>query len=214
MAIENPCDIYYGGSMKKLIHHSIRVLCLACLLALTLCSVSCALFGDKATPLFDGKTLNGWTVIDCEAEVDNGEIFLKEGNGLVQTEKQYGNFVLAFSWIALQEDKWDSGVYFRYDKVPEGRPWPRRYQVNLRYDMAGFVSALPDARCKGLVKPGEWNHFILTVNGTKASLVINGQPAWTAQGLEGPEKGYIALQAEVPKGGRYRFKDIYITELP
>ena len=28
------------------------------------------------------------------------------------------------------EEFWDSGVYFRYTEVPEGRPWPKRYQAN------------------------------------------------------------------------------------
>ena len=40
------------------------------------------------------------------------------------------------------------------------------------------------------------------------------ESAWTAEGLSGPEKGYIALQAEVPAGGQFRFRNLYITELP
>jgi hypothetical protein len=48
--------------------------------------------------LFDGKTLNGWTVLKCEATVDNGDILIVAGNGLVQTEKKYGDFVLEFEW--------------------------------------------------------------------------------------------------------------------
>jgi hypothetical protein len=42
---------------------------------------------------------------------------------------------------------------------------------------------------------------------------MNGKPAWTAEGLENPAPGYIALQAEVPGGGQFRFRNIYITEL-
>ena len=34
-----------------------------------------------------------------------------------------------------------------------------------------------------------------------------------ADGLKGPEKGFIALQAEVPKGGQHLFRNIFITEL-
>jgi hypothetical protein len=183
-----------------------------------LLTTSCAVFtgdssGSKRVALFDGKTLDGWTVINCEATVDHGDILLVAGNGLVQTEKQYGNFILEFDWKALRAEKWDSGVYFRYDSVPAGRPWPDRYQVNLRYDMAGHVGSLENARTEGLVKVGQWNRFKLTVQGTKAELDINGMPAWTADGLAGPERGYIALQAEVPGGGQYRFRNIYLTEL-
>jgi hypothetical protein len=176
---------------------------------------SCAVFegGGKRTALFDGKTLDGWTIIDCEATVDDGDILLKDGNGLVQTESKYGNFILEFEWKALRENKWDSGVYFRYDTVPQGRPWPKQHQVNLRQGMEGNVGSLEGAESEGLVKDGQWNKFKLTVQGAKASLEINGQSAWQADGLGEPEVGYIALQAEVPGGGQYRFRNIYLTEL-
>lgn len=163
--------------------------------------------------LFDGKTLNGWKVLTCEATVDDGDILLVAGNGLVQTEERYGDFILEFEWKALRQDRWDSGVYFRYDSVPEGQPWPERHQVNLLQGQEGNVASLEGARSEGLVKAGQWNAFQLTVQGTKASLVINGVPAWQADGLTGPATGYIALQAEVPGGGQYRFRNIYLTRL-
>ncbi len=163
--------------------------------------------------LFDGKTLTGWTILKCEATVDNGDILIAAGNGLVQTEKKYRDFVLEFEWKALRDSKWDSGVYFRYDSVPQGRPWPARYQANLMQGLEGNVSDLPGAQSKGLIKPGQWNQFKLTVRGTKAALEINGAPAWQADGLAEPAEGYIALQAEVPGGGQHRFRNIYLTEL-
>jgi hypothetical protein len=180
---------------------------------------SCAGLKDATSPqskriaLFDGKTLNGWTVLKCEATVDDGDILIVDGNGLVQTDKQYGDFILEYDWKALREGKWDSGVYFRYDSVPQGRPWPERYQVNLLKGQEGNVASLEGARSEGLTKDGQWNRFKLTVQGTKASLEINGQPAWQADGLAGPERGFIALQAEVPGGGQFRFRNIYLTEL-
>ncbi len=164
--------------------------------------------------LFDGKTLTGWTVLKCEASVDNGEILIAAGNGLVQTEKKYRDFVLEFEWKALRDNKYDSGIYFRYDSVPQGRPWPARYQANLMQGMEGNISDIPGAQSKGLIKPGQWNQFKLTVRGTTAALEINGAPAWQADGLAAePAEGYIALQAEVPGGGQHRFRNIYLTEL-
>jgi len=194
----------------------------AMLTVLTLLAVSCNLPEARKTAgapvaqrisLFDGKTLDGWTAITCEAVVDDGDILLKGGNGLVQTEKKYGDFMLEFECKALSGDKWDSGVYFRYDSVPQGRPWPARYQVNLRQGMEGNVQELPDARSEGLARIGDWNSYKLTVRGSAAALEINGKPAWAADGLEEPATGYIALQAEVPGGGQYRFRNIHITEL-
>lgn len=168
---------------------------------------------ENRVALFDGKTLNGWTLVTCEAEVDGGDILLKAGNGLVQTEKKYGDFILEFDWKALRDAKWDSGVYFRYDAIPQKRPWPARYQVNLRQGMEGNLDDLEGAKSEGLVEDGQWNRFKLTVRGSKASLEINGKPAWEADGLGEPAIGYIALQAEVPGGGQYRFRNIYLTEL-
>jgi hypothetical protein len=168
---------------------------------------------EKRVCLFDGRTLAGWKVIACEATADNGELFIKEGNGLVQTERKYGDFVFEFEWKALKPEKWDSGIYFRYDTIPPQRPWPARYQANLRQGMEGNVGGLKGAESKGLIKEREWNSFKLTVRGTGAEMEINGKPAWKADGLEGPKEGYIAVQAEVPGGGQHRFRNIYITEL-
>ncbi len=169
--------------------------------------------GGERVSLFNGKDLSGWTVLKCQAAVDGGDILLQDGNGLVQSEKMYGDFVLEYEWKALAADNWDSGVYFRYDKVPAGKPWPPRYQVNLRKGLEGNVEGIDGASSEGLTKPGEWNSFKLTVKGKAMELQINGKDAWKAEGLAGPEKGYISLQAEVPNGGQFRFRNIFITEL-
>lgn len=164
-------------------------------------------------PMFDGRSLDGWTVRTCEAVVDGGEILIKDGNGLLQTARTYADFVMEFEWKALKDDKWDSGVYFRYDSVPEGKPWPPQYQVNLRKGQEGNVGGLAGATSTGLVKDGAWNAFKLTVRGAAVSLEINGKAAWSAEGLKGPREGFISLQAEVPGGGQFRFRNLFITEL-
>lgn len=169
--------------------------------------------GCERVSLFNGKDLQGWTVSGCEAGVDNGDMLIKSGNGLVQTERKYADFVLEFEWKALAADNWDSGVYFRYDEVPEGKPWPARYQVNLRKGMEGNVEGIEGAASEGMIKQGDWNAFRLTVKGNALDLQINGKQAWKAEGLSGPESGFIALQAEVPNGGQFRFRNVYITEV-
>ncbi|MEE8452010.1 MAG: DUF1080 domain-containing protein [Thermoguttaceae bacterium] len=164
----------------------------------------------KRIALFNGKDLTGWDVIGCEVLVDDGAILLEAGNGLLQTKKRYADFVLEFDWKALKPDQWDSGVYFRYDTVPPGRPWPARYQANLRKGLEGNVQSLKGAASKGLIKPGDWNRFKMIVVGTTAALEINGKPAWKADGLQKPS-GYISIQAEVPGGGKFLFRNIFIT---
>ena len=181
------------------------------LLSFTLLT-SCSAQGKRVS-LFNGKNLDGWTVLKCEAEVKDGNMFIKSGNGLVQSEKKYQNFVLEYEWKALGEDKWDSGIYFRYNEVPKGRPWPKRYQANLLKGKEGDVGGIKGASSKGLLKDREWNKFKLIVKGTKISLTINEKEAWKGEGLEDLEAGFIAVQAEVPGGGQHLFRNIFITDL-
>ena len=162
--------------------------------------------------LFNGQDMSGWKVTGCEAAVEDGMLVLQSGNGLVRTDQRYDDFELELSWKARDKDKWDSGIFFRCELPPKGRPWPRRYQANLLKGKEGDVGGVEGATSRGLVRPGEWNHFKLRVVGKTASLKINGQDAWEADGLEAAS-GYIALQAEVPGGGQFEFKDIVITEL-
>lgn len=189
----------------------------ACLLTVVLL-VPCFSFGAeaspvKARPLFDGKTFDGWKILGCQAEIQDGAMLMKAGNGVVRTDRKYTNYVLEFEWKALKAKDYDSGVYFRCDDPPPGAPWPKVYQANLRQGMEGNVQELPGARSSGLIEPGQWNRFKLTVVGTKAELEINGKPAWKADGLQKPT-GYISLQAEIPGGGQFLFRNITICELP
>ena len=109
--------------------------------------------------LFDGKSLDHWDVIKCEAVIQDDAILLKSGNGLVQTKRQYTDYVLEYEWKALKDKGWDSGVYFRYDNVPQGRPWPNRYQVNLRVGMEGDLVGFKDGRNTIPTNPPQWNRF-------------------------------------------------------
>lgn len=164
--------------------------------------------------LFDGKTLNGWKVIGCEAEVKDGAVLLKDGNGVVASEEQYDDFILEFEWKALRPEKYDSGVYFRCELPKGGRPWPQRYQINLLKGQEGnLVGGPPATRSEGLVKAGDWNKFRFTVKGQSATLEINGKAAWSADGVIKVPTGHICLQSEVAGGGQFLFRAIRIAEL-
>lgn len=175
------------------------------------CSIG-STHADQPVSLFDGKTLEHWDVINCEAVVRDGAIVIEAGNGLVQSKRQYGDFVLECEWKALKDDAWDSGVYFRYQDVPQGSPWPDRYQVNIRKGGEGDLVGFPEGKNKIPIKVGEWNRFELTVRGSVVSLKVNGQPAWKVDGITAA-RGYLALQAEVPGGGQFLFRNLRITEL-
>lgn len=183
---------------------------------ITLCILAIATVASAADPapesLFDGKTLDGWKVLTCDIEVADGAIFIKDGNGILLADKEYGDFILECDWKALNPEMWDSGIYFRCDLPPKGRPWPTRYQVNMRKELEGSVPGAKNTITKGIYKPGEWNHFKLTVRGRTAELEFNGQKAWTYEGIDTP-RGHLCLQAEVPGGGQFLFKNVTIVDL-
>jgi len=182
---------------------------LTALLTLAACHMT---FAGEAKPLFDGKTLKGWKIVTCEAEVVDGAILLKDGNGFLQADQQYGDFVLECDWKALNPEMWDSGIYFRAGDPVGKFPWPKEHQVNMRKGQEGAINGADKEKCSALYKPGEWNHFKLTVKGETAELEFNGEKAWTRDGIK-PAKGNLCLQAEVPKGGQFLFKNITIVDM-
>lgn len=167
---------------------------------------------QEPVSLFDGKTLTGWKIVTCEAEVVDGAILLKSGNGFLQAEKDYADFIFECEWKALSTNMWDSGVYFRAGDPVGKFPWPKEHQVNMRRGQEGTINGADKAKAVSLYKPGEWNHFKLTVKGETAELEFNGETAWRRDGIQ-PAKGHLCLQAEVPAGGQFLFKNIMIVEL-
>ena len=99
-------------------------------------------------------------------------------------------------------------VYAARGPARERRPPVEDRRQGDEGNVGGVKGAKPGS---ALVKPGEWNQFKLTVQGEKVELEINGQPAWKGEGLQGVKEGFIALQAEVPGGGQFRFRNIFIT---
>ncbi|MDP6443816.1 MAG: DUF1080 domain-containing protein, partial [Pirellulaceae bacterium] len=93
----------------------------------------------------------------------------------------------------------------------QDRPWPKKYQINLLQNQEGNGIGLAKARSKGLVKPG-WNQMKLTVRGETAQMEINGKPAWKTDGVA-VSNGYIGIQVEVPGGGQFEFRNLFVTEL-
>jgi hypothetical protein len=177
--------------------------------------LACAVSAQEPVSLFDGKTLNGWKVVTCEAEVVDGAILLKSGNGFLLADKQYADFVLECEWKALNTEMWDSGIYIRSAELPApgaNFPWPKEHQLNLRKGEEGALPGVDKAKCSALFKKGEWNHFKITVKGDTVELIFNGEKAYTKSGIT-PAKGYLCLQAEVPQGGQFLFKNITILEL-
>jgi hypothetical protein len=77
----------------------------------------------------------------------------------------------------------------------------------------GNIPNIKEARSRGLANPsGEWNTFDLIVVDERASLEINGKPAWEVSGVNESD-GWIGFLFEVPNGGQFLLRNIEVTEL-
>src|SRR5262245_14322822 len=73
------------------------------------------------TPLFDGKSLNNWTVDSAYSKnflVKNGMLHIEGEGGWLRSNRQYGDFTLRLSFRYLTEDPGTgrvgvSGVFLR-----------------------------------------------------------------------------------------------------
>jgi hypothetical protein len=192
-----------------MLSNPLKVLPLLALIALS--TVRAEETGYRAK-LSGGKDLDGWVVTGCDVGVENGAIRLRGGDGFVRTNERHGDFVLELDWRALRDKDYDSGIYIRADLPEQGKPWPARYQINLKQGKEGNLLGLSGGESTGLVKAGDWNHFKVTVIGDSAALEINGKPAWKVSGLQNAN-GYIGLQSEVDGGGQFEFKNVELTDL-
>lgn len=193
--------------------------CIACLVALfaSLAGARRAIAADDPMAqykyeLFDGRSLAGWTAENgCQIAAEGGLLVLKGGNGWLRSDLTYRDFVLHVEWKALKAADYDAGIYIR--TLPEGQPFPKTgYQVNLLQGKEGNIGNLPGASSTGLIKPGDWNVFDITVRGDTVALAINGKDAYKVGGIR-QAAGYVGLQCEVPNGGQFQFRNLHITEI-
>jgi hypothetical protein len=194
------------------------------LVGLFLCSfVSVTQAEDKFTPLFDGKTLDGFEQHGGKAKyrVENGEIVgtsvPNTSNSFLCTTKQYGDFILEVEFKV--DPELNSGVQIRSEVSPEATeakigektykfaadrvhgyqveidPSPRAYSGGI-YDEGrrGWLADLKNNEpARKAFKAGEWNKFRIECRGDSIKTWINGVPAADLKDSVTP-KGHICLQ--------------------
>ncbi len=146
---------------------------------------------DNAIQLFDGKSLDGWTIKTGEPVttgwmVEDGMLVRSGRAGSIYTAKEYGNFDLSFEWKIAPRG--NSGVKYRvahYRKGVYGFPgWLGcEYQI---YDdvgrgagplhSTGSIYELYAPSNKKKLRPvGEFNEARIVVQGTKIEHWLNGE---------------------------------------
>jgi hypothetical protein len=162
------------------------------LLAVMLCAAAFAApkVEPGFTPLFDGKTLNGWTLVDKGKPgsgyiVQNESIVCpKDGGGNLLTDKEFANFILRFEFRF--EPGGNNGIGIRapvagdiaytgmeiqvldhdHEKY-KGRLKPTQYHGSI-YDVVGAKT--------GALKPaGEWNSEEIVADGRRIKVTLNGK---------------------------------------
>lgn len=174
-------------------------------------------------PLFDGKTLSGWTQRGGKAKysIEGDEIVgtsvPKTGNSFLCTDKDYGDFVLELEFKV--HPKLNSGVQIRSQcfeegkeieaggktlKIPAGRV--HGYQVEIDPSDRAWSGGIYDEGRRGWLndlknneparqafRQNEWNSFRIECRGDSIKTWINDVPAADLKDAMTP-KGFIALQ--------------------
>ncbi|MCB1228530.1 MAG: DUF1080 domain-containing protein [Verrucomicrobiales bacterium] len=185
-------------------------------------------------PLFDGKTLAGWTnPYDWgQSEVKDGEILLTgEKKFFLITEKTYGDFVFEGE-ILLPEGKANSGFMFRALVEPnkvygyqaevdgdETRGWSGGlYDEGRRQWFISPIKADPESvkafreRAGDAFKRNDWNTYRITCKGNHLTIEVNGVVTTDVKD-DMDAAGVIAIQHHGEKGQTYRFRNLRIKEL-
>ena len=156
-------------------------------------STAACLAADTETgfaPLFDGKSLQGWTLVNQRGDgygVKDGVIFCaRGGGGNLFTEKEYSDFVLRFEF-KLEEGS-NNGIGIRAPL--QGRASALGMEIQILEEgaaVAGKWGKLKDAQYHGSVydvipakrgalkKPGAWNEEEIVAQGRKIKVTVNGQ---------------------------------------
>ena len=186
------------------------------------------------TPLFDGKTFNGWEGDTTNTwRIENGALVAgslekpQGKNDFLATTKQFANLELTLKW-KLEGTKGfvNGGVQFRTKRIP-GSHEVSGYQADLG---AGYDGALYDESRRGKVlarpskevlekarKPlGEWNDYRIRAEGPRIQIWLNVVQTVdfteTDPGIE--TTGIVAVQIHGGATSVVGYKDITINELP
>jgi len=179
-------------------------------------------------PLFDGKTLDGWTGDPDLWKVEDGCIAGStddkpiKHNTFLATKKSYKNFVLRLkfklrngnSGVQVRSKQLDDFVVQGYQPdIAESRYTGILYEERGRSILADVK---PDEVAK-VVKKGDWNQYVITCDGPKIKIELNGMTTvdYTEKDeKKGATEGIIAFQLHVGPKMKIWFKDVELKELP
>jgi len=177
----------------------------------------------KWVPLFDGKTLDGWTPLPGgKWEVKDGVILgtcakSERRHGILLSDKKFKDFTIRFKFRAI---KGNSGFYFRVDKVKSGVN-VNGFQAEVAagdmavgglYETGGraWVTRPDPKTIKKLVKQGEWNQMTVSAHAKRIVVHVNNRKTAELKNDPGRTEGYLGLQLHGGQDMHVEYKDIEI----
>jgi type 1 glutamine amidotransferase len=170
--------------------------------------------------LFNGHDLSGWT---CKPEawiVEDGAL-ARQGGSDIWTTEPFGDFVLDAEFKVSPEA--NSGILFRTadtkDCVQTGIELQVLDSFGKEPPDKGACGAIYDclAPSKNAARPaGQWNHVVLTCQGSRIGVVLNGDriidmnlDQWTQAGKnpDGTPNKYRTAYKDMPRRGYIGFQD-------
>lgn len=148
-----------------------------------------ALAADETgfTPLFDGKDLNGWVIMNPYGPgyvVQNGSIVCPvDGGGNLFTEREYANFILRFEFRLAEGS--NNGIGIRAPLEGDAAYLGMEIQI-LDHDAPVYRGKLKPAQYHGSIydvvpaktgylrKTGEWNQEEILADGRHIQVTLNG----------------------------------------
>ena len=200
---------------KRLVAQTMIAIAASCLLSASQASFAANKAEEGFVSLFDGKTLDGWHLMNgAKFVVEDGVLKHNEGLGWLRSDKEYADFILRLEFRFLRP-KQDGGVFLR--SVKEGENWPnQKYEVQIENTarMAMIFGAQHDLNVElvqKVLKPdGEWNAYDIKIVGSRIEVRLNGEMVTTSDSADQLKRGYLGLQAE---NGAHEYRNFRIKDL-
>jgi len=189
-------------------------------------------------PLFNGKNLSGWTLVNTPPATwtVKDEMLICTGKpiGEIRTDKMYQNFIMEVEWRHMTP-KGNAGIFVWADDITaRGVPFHRSVEVQVLenaygnsrgHTTHGDIFPIHGAKMipingrggsrafptENRSKPSpEWNHYRIECRDGEISLAVNGKVVTRGKDAS-PRKGYICLESE---GGIVHYRKLRIKKLP
>lgn len=185
-------------------------------------------FENASLAIFNGRDLSGWIGNHDQWKVVDGVLVGSQSkkadvDSCIYSDKEYGDFELRCK-LKLVGDQANSGIQIRSRVLdakkhvlagPQcdagGLYWGSLYGENF----GGMIMEAPQAIVARVLKPEDFNDFVIRCVGTRVTITLNGQLTVDGNVENMPARGLIGFQLHRPKGSEFQvfIRDLIFTPL-